>query len=64
MSSKTREAADTARLDWLEANGADRFYGPTGLSKYRWVNVHAPDGQLYSPTLREAIDKAMQAEKE
>lgn len=54
-------SADTARLDWLERFGCERFSKnifKTDLPGYAWFDC-ITDGSEYSPTLRAAIDNAM-----
>jgi len=52
---------DAARLDWLEANGCERFQRHEGKeSAKRWFDC-VTDGSDYSPTLRAALDAAIDA---
>ncbi len=57
-----RARTDAARLDWLETWGSElrRFPCPLSGSFSSWTIQH-PDGTAEQPTVRMAIDAAMDA---
>jgi len=64
VSTRDDHGEDTARLDWLEVYGVDQFFRPRRVvdPENEWVRI-SNRGGVFSRTLREAIDKAMQAEQ-
>lgn len=53
------DARDSLRLDWLDANGCGQFCrSPHDKPERRWFDADTRDSD-YSPTLREAIDAAI-----